>query len=104
MGIAYFAAAVFPFFVLNEHEDLLLGLWTLYASLTNLLACVALWMARKLGELVFVSVVLFQVAVYIGWSHHLKSQLPLLGFHLVALTGYLMFITYFGRPRSETAV
>lgn len=77
--------------------DLLWQSWTLYLAFADTIAAFSLWFCARSGELMFVAIVLSQLAVYLGWSEYFGSQYAWIAFHLVTLSVYLLVLTYKNR-------
>ena len=104
LAISYFGAASFHLldvFDLRLHfsqMDLLEKTWTLYSLFADILVGIALVSRTRAGELLFVTILLAKIAVYLGWSDALGNQYGWVGFHLATLGAYLVFLTNVARP------
>lgn len=79
--------------------EVLWQLWTVYLAFADTLAGFCLLRSSRLGELLFLTLVLSQLAVYLGWSEYFGNQFAWMGFHFLTLSIYLIALTY--RQRNE---
>lgn len=64
--------------------------WIVYLTLLDLIASVGLWKQKIWGELVFISVALSQLIVYVGFKNYFGSQEALVWFHIFTLAIYVV--------------
>jgi hypothetical protein len=67
--------------------------WKVYFSFCNLIAGLMLLFPGKTTQLVFIFILLAQLAVYVMWSHALEYQVATLCFYFVTLVFYFGLLT-----------
>jgi hypothetical protein len=71
---------------------LLEQVWTVFAALSNFLAAISLWFRKKVGDLLFVVLVLIQLWVFIEWTSHVKHSFTLVAFYFLTLVLFYVLL------------
>lgn len=67
--------------------------WKVYFGFCNLVAGVALWMRGRTAQVVFIFILLTELAVFVLWAQELEYQTATLLFYFLTLVLYFLLLT-----------